>query len=340
MENIKQEPKGEIVIYHKAGKAGLEVKLQDETVWLNLNQMAELFGRDKSVISRHVRNVYNEKELSEKSTVAFFATVQKEGSREIERQIEYYSLDMILSVGYRVNSKMGTRFRIWATTVLKDHLIKGFTVNQKRLVEHSAKFNDLQNAVSLLSRVVESRQLASPEAVGLLKVITDYTRALTILDDYDHHKVEVKHTSGKGKFVITYDKARNAIDTLGQQAQMSGQKVGLFGIERGGAFKSALGNIYQTFDANELYPSIEEKAAHLLYFLIKDHPFTDGNKRIGAFLFIWFMDANRILYASDGRKRIGDNTLVALALMIAESRPSEKDVIIKVIVNLINKENV
>jgi prophage maintenance system killer protein len=219
-------------------------------------------------------------------------------------------------------------------------LVKGFTINQKRLIEHSSKFNDLQNAVSLLSRVVGNRQLESPEAVGLLKVITDYTRALAILDNYDHHKVEVKHTSGKGKFVITYDKARKAIDTLGQQVRASGQKAGLFGIERGGALQSVLGNIYQTFDTNELYPSIEEKAAHLLYFAVKDHPFTDGNKRIGAFLFVWFMDANGILYSFDGRKRIEDNALVALTLLIAESRPAEKDLIIKVIVNLINKENV
>ena len=173
---MQQESKGEIVIYNAAsGKTNLEVKLQDETVWLNLNQVAQLFGRDKSVVSRHIRNIYKEKELSEKSTVAFFATVQQEGSRRIERQIEFYNLDMILSVGYRVNSKMGTQFRIWATKVLKNHLIQCFTINQKRLIEQSQRFNDLQNAVALLGRVVENRQLASPEAAGLLKVITDYS---------------------------------------------------------------------------------------------------------------------------------------------------------------------
>jgi hypothetical protein len=257
---MAEQSKGEIIIYSPAkGRSGLEVKLQDETVWLNLNQMARLFGRDKSVISRHICNIYKEKELSENSTVAFFATVQQEGSRKIERQIEYYNLDMILSVGYRVNSKMGTQFRIWATAVLKDHLIKGFTVNQTRLIEQSRRFNDLQNAVALLGRVVENRQLASPEAAGLLKVITDYTRALTILDDYDHQKVEVRHTSGKGRFVITYDKARKAVDTLGLEMRASGQQAGLFGIERGGAFKGIVGNIYQTFGQEELYRSIEER---------------------------------------------------------------------------------
>ena len=332
---MNQESRGEIVIYSAAsGKAALEVKLQDETVWLSQSQMAELFGRDRTVITRHLRNIFETKELDEKSNV------QKMHVPFSDRPVIYYNFDVIISVGYRVNSKRGTQFRIWATGVLKDHLIKGFTVNQKRLIEQSQRFNDLQNAVSLLSRVVENRQLASPEAAGLLKVITDYTRALAILDDYDRHKVEVKHTSGKGRFVITYDKARKAIDALGQELRASGQQAGLFGIERGETFKGLLGNIYQTFDGDELYKSVEEKAAHLLYFTIKDHPFTDGNKRIGAFLFIWFMDANGILYSSDGRKRIGDNALVALTLLIAESRPAEKDVIVKVIVNLINKDNI
>lgn len=332
---MKEESRGEIVIYHATGgKTGLEVKLQDETVWLSQSQMADLFGRDRTVITRHLRNIFETKELDEKSNV------QKMHVPFSDKPVIYYNLDVVISVGYRVNSKRGTQFRIWATRLLKEHLITGFTVNQKRLIEQSQRFNDLQNAVTLLGRVVENRQLANPEAAGLLKVITDYTRALTILDDYDHHKVEVKHTSGKGRYVITYDKARKAVDMLGLEMRASGQQAGLFGIERGGAFKSILGNIYQTFDAEEFYHSIEEKAAHLLYFVIKDHPFTDGNKRIGAFLFIWFMDANGILYASDGRKRIGDNALVALSLLIAESRPAEKDVIVKVIVNLINKDNI
>jgi prophage maintenance system killer protein len=332
---MTEQSKGEIIIYSPTkGHGGLEVKLQDETVWLNQAQMAELFGRDRTVITRHLRNIFESKELDEKSNV------QKMHVPFSDRPVIYYNLDIIISVGYRINSKRGTQFRIWATAVLKDHLIKGFTVNQKRLIEQSQRFNDLQNAVALLSRVVENRQLASPEAAGLLKVITDYTRALTILDDYDHQKVEVRHTSGKGRFAITYDKARKAIDTLGLEMREAGQQAGLFGIERGGTFKSIVGNIYQTFAQKELYHSIEEKAAHLLYFVIKDHPFTDGNKRIGAFLFLWFMDGNGILYAPGGRKRIGDNALVALALLIAESRPVEKDVIIKVIVNLINKDNV
>lgn len=331
---MAEQSKGEIIIYSPAKGGGLEVKLQDETIWLDQAQMAKLFGRDRTVITRHLRNIFESNELDEKSNV------QKMHIAFSDRPVIYYNLDVIISVGYRVNSKRGTQFRIWATQVLKEHLIKGFTVNQKRLIEQSQRFNDLQNAVALLGRVVENRQLASPEAAGLLKVITDYMRALTILDNYDHQKVEVRRTSGKGRFVITYDKARKAVDTLGLEMRMAGQSAGLFGIERGGAFKGIVGNIYQTFSQKELYHSIEEKAAHLLYFVIKDHPFTDGNKRIGAFLFLWFMDGNSILYAADGRKRIGDNALVALTLLIAESRPAEKDVIIKVIVNLINKDNV
>ena len=338
---MKEKSKGEIVIYMtKGGKTTLEVKLQQETVWLNLNQMTELFKRDKSVISRHIRNVFKEGELEEKSTVANYATVQTEGLRSVERNIEFYNLDVIISVGYRVKSQWGTQFRIWATQVLKDHILKGYTLNEKRLREQNKRLAELQETVNLMGRVIHGRELDREEAAGLLHVITDYSYALSLLDQYDRQQLKICKTTRKKPFGINYDDARRAIDKLGEQSRRKGHPIGLFGKEKDKSFKGSLGAIYQTFDGKEVYTSIEEKAAHLLYFVVKNHSFVDGNKRIGAFLFIWFLDVNRILYTKDGLKRIGNNALVALTLMIAESRPKDKDIIIKVIVNLINKDNV
>jgi prophage maintenance system killer protein len=337
---MENNQKGEIVIYSsKGGKTALEVKLQEGTVWLSLNQMVELFGRDKSVISRHVRNIYKEGELENKTTVAKFATVQNEGGRKVERSIESYNLDVIISVGYRIKSQRGTQFRMWASQILKDHLIKGYSINEKRLKEQNARFEELQETVKFMGRLVREKELDKAEASGLLHVIADYSHALSILDQYDHQSLKISKTTKKKYFVITYEEARKAIDTLGDQSRKRGQPIGLFGIEKDKSFKSSLGAINQTFGRKELYPSIEEKAAHLLYFVVKNHSFTDGNKRIGAFLFIWFLDANGLLYTKGGSKRIGDNALVALTLMIAESNPKEKEMIIKVIVNLINKNN-
>ncbi len=339
--HMKEEPKGEVVIYQaKGGKTTLEVKLQQETVWLNLNQMTELFHRDKSVISRHISNIFKEDELEKRSTVANVATVQTEGSRSVERSIEFYNLDVIISVGYRVKSKRGTQFRIWASQVLKDHLIKGYSINEKRLREQNIRLAELQKTVDLMGRVIRGRELDKTEAAGLLNVITDYSYALSLLDQYDHQELKIHKTTRKKEFVITYEGARKAIDTLGEQSRKKGHPSGLFGKEKDKSFKGSLGAIYQTFDRKEVYPSVEEKASHLLYFVVKNHSFVDGNKRIGAFLFVWFLDINGILYTRDGKKRIGDNALVALTLMIAESRPKDKDSIIKVIINLINKENI
>jgi len=338
---MKDESRGEIVIYRtRGGKTALEVKLKKETVWLNLNQMADLFERDKSVISRHIRNIYQEGELKSTSTVAKFATVQKEGGRFIEREIDFYNLDVIISVGYRVKSQRGTQFRIWATQVLKDHILQGYSINEKRLREQNARLIELQKTVSLLQRVMAGRELARDEATGLLQVIMDYSYALSLLDQYDYQQLKIHRTTKRTPFVLTYEAARSAIDQLGKQSYKRAKPSALFGREKDQSFKGTLGAIYQTFDGKEVYPSIEEKAAHLLYFVVKNHSFIDGNKRIGAFLFIWFLDASGILYAGDGRKRIGDNTLVAITLMIAESRPEDKDIIVKVIVNLINRENI
>jgi len=332
--------RGEIVIYEaEDGAASVEVRLEEETVWLNLNQMADLFQRDKSVISRHLRNVYREGELQKPSTVAKFATVQNEAGRSVTRNIDYYNLDAILSVGYRVNSRRGTEFRIWATDVLRNHIIKGYTVNQRRLADHDEHYQELQKAVRLIGDVARRRKLEAPQAEGLLRVITDYTYALSLLDDYDHQRLSIRRTTRKRTSTITYEDARAAIDDMADQMRKEKKELGLFGREKDDSFKGSLSAIHQTYEGKQLYASIEEKAAHLLYFIVKNHSFIDGNKRIAAAIFLWFLDLNGLLYADDGHKRIGDNALVALTLMIAESSPKDKDTVIKVIVNLINKEN-
>ena len=335
---MKEKSKGEIAIYKaKGGKATIEVKLQQETVWLSQAQMCDLFDKNKRTVSEHIRNIFKEGELSENSVVRNFRTTAKDGK---SYQINYYNLDVIISVGYRVKSQRGTQFRIWATQVLKDHLIKGYSINEKCLKEQNERLVELQETVNLMGRVIQGRELDRAEAAGLLHVITDYSYALSLLDQYDRQQLKICKTTRKKPFAINYDDARRAIDKLGEQSRRKGHPIGLFGKEKDKSFKGSLGAIYQTFDGKEVYPSIEEKAVHLLYFVVKNHSFVDGNKRIGAFLFIWFLDANGILYTKDGLKRIGNNALVALTLMIAESKPKDKDIIIKVIVNLINKVNV
>ena len=334
---MKEESKGEIVIYQaEDGKTALEVNLREETVWLSQTQIGHLFGKNKRTVSEHIQNIFKEGELKENSVVRNFRTTARDGKTY---DVTYYNLDVIISVGYRVKSQRGTQFRIWATQVLKDHILKGYTLNEKRLREQNARLMELQESVNFLGRIIEGRELKRDEAEGLLHVITDYSYALSLLDQYDHQQLKIRHTTEKEHFVINYEAARKAIDKLGDQSRRKGQPAGLFGREKDESFKSSIGAIYQTFGGKELYHSIEEKAAHLLYFVVKNHSFIDGNKRIGAFLFIWFLDTNGILYTKDGRKRIGDNALVALTLMIAESKPRDKDIIIKVIVNLINKDN-
>ncbi len=334
---MQEEPKGEIVIYQaKGGKTTLEVKLQQETVWLSQAQMCDLFDKNKRTISEHIRNIFKEGELPENSVVRNFRTTATDGK---SYEINYYNLDVIISVGYRVKSQRGTQFRIWATQVLKDHLLQGYSINEKRFKEQNEKLVELQHTVNLMGRVIQNRELDRGQAEGLLHIITDYSYALSLLDQYDHSELKIHKTTKKKHFIITYEEARRAINSLAEQTFKKGQPAGLFGKEKDKSFRSSLGAIHQTFGGKELYPSVEEKAAHLLYFVVKNHSFVDGNKRIGAFLFIWFLDLIGILYAPDGKKRIGDNALVALTLMIAESRPKDKDIISKVIVNLINKDN-
>lgn len=331
----EQPNNGNIILYQtEDGKSRIEVTLCNDTVWLTTDQMAELFQRNKSTISRHIKNVFEDGELNPDSVVAFFATVQNEGRREIKRDIEFFNLDLIISVGYRVNSKRGTQFRIWATNLLKQHLIQGYTINEKRLKEQNQKLMDLQSTIKILERTVENQKVELDEAKGLLKVISDYTYALTILDEYDHQEVKLRDTTKKEAYLLTYEEAITVIESMKNEFTSS-----LFGNEKDESFKGSLGAIYQTAFGEEVYPSIEEKGANLLYFIVKNHSFSDGNKRIAAAIFIYFMNRNNMIYKEDGTKRIADNTLVAITLMIAESRPQEKDIIVKVLVNLINGEN-
>ena len=323
-----------IVIYQtEDGQTQIDVRLENETVWLTQAQMVELFQTTKQNVSLHVGNVFKEGELEQASTVKEYLTVQKEGGRKVSRQVKYYNLDVIISVGYRVKSKRGTAFRIWARNVLKDYLVKGYAVNQRI---HSEQISELRQLVGMLGRTIQSQPiLSSDETNALFDVVVDYTYALDTLDDYDYQRLIVKETTPEDKFHATYDNAMEAIKAL--REKFGGST--LFGNEKDDSFKSSIGQIYQTFGGEELYPSVEEKAAMLLYLVTKNHSFSDGNKRIAATLFLWFLNNNGILYHPDGSKRIADNTLVALTLMIAESKTEEKDVMVKVVVNLINQKN-
>ncbi len=319
-----RDKKGEIVLYKAVnGEATLEVRLEQDTVWLSLNQIADLFRRDKSVISRHLRNVFKERELDRKSVVAFFATTAADGK---SYQVEYFNLDAIISVGYRVNSKRGTQFRIWATKVLKDHIVKGYTANERRLKE-------LRQSLQLVEHVLDRHDVTSDEAKALLHVVTDYAYALDLLDDYDHRRIPAVPVEKGRANPISYHEAQGIIGRLREKFGASD----MFGREKDDSLHSSINAVMQTFDGKDVYPGFEEKAAHLLYFLVKNHSFIDGNKRIAAALFLWFMEKNGRLYLQDGAKRIADTTLVAITLLIAESAPREKDSIVRIVMNLIRK---
>lgn len=330
MEEMNNCP---VVLYTAPdGKTQLDVKLENETVWLTQEQIALLFGKDRSVIVRHINNIYKEGELEEFSTCAKNAQVRLEGQRQVTRIIPFYNLDMILSVGYRTNSKQAIAFRRWSSSVLKQYLIKGYVIDQRRL-DH---YNELKDVVRLMSRAISLQEkVTNDEYRGLLNVVSDYVYALDTLDHYDYQTLGIEKTTEGEAFRATYESAMEAINVLRDKFGGSA----LFAHEKDESFHSSIGQIYQTFGGEDLYPSVEEKAAMLLYLVVKNHSFSDGNKRIAAMLFLWFLDNNHILYAEDGHKRIADNTLVALTLMIAESRPDEKDVMVKVVVNLINQNN-
>ena len=316
------------------GNTQLEVKVEKDTVWLNREQIAQLYGRDYKTIAKHINNALRE-ELEGEPVVAKFATPKKYGRKEGYNQmqnIDYYNLDMIISVGYRVKSRNGIVFRKWANNILKQYLIKGYAIDQRRL-DH---YDELKDVVRLMSRALTLQDKVSEgEYAGLFNVITDYVYALDTLDRYDYQTLGIEKTTKEEPFRATYENAMDAINAL--KVKFGGSQW--FANEKDDSFKSSIGQIYQTFGGEDLYPSVEEKAAMLLYLVVKNHSFSDGNKRIAAMLFLWFMEKNGVLYSADGRKRIADNTLVALTLMIAESRTEEKDVMVKVVVNLINKDN-
>ena len=317
-----------IVIYRTAdGQTSIDVKLEDETVWLSANQMANLFDRDEKTIRKHINNVFSEGELEKENNTHF---LRVDG---VKQPVAFYSLDVIISVGYRVKSQRGIQFRIWANKVLKEYLVKGYVVN-KVLTEQ--RYTELKQLVTVLGRTVKTQEaLTSEDALNLVEVVSDYAYALDTLDRYDYQQLAVEQTTNDVKFHATYEGAMQAIEEL--KEKFGGSQW--FAHEKDDSFKSSIGQIYQTFGGQDLYPSVEEKAAMLLYLVTKNHSFSDGNKRISATLFLWFMAGNGILYNPDGSKRIADNTLVALTLMIAESRTEEKDIMVKVVVNLINKNN-
>lgn len=333
MEKVRME-KNQIIIYQTDdGRTTIDVRLDGDTVWLTQLQMAELFATDRTSIVRHINNIYRTEELDRESTCAKIAQVREEGKRRVERSIPFFNLDMIISVGYRVNSKRGTQFRQWANRILKDYLVKGYAISEKIRKD---QIGELRQLVQMVGRTIQNQPLPSnDENQALFDIVVDYTYALDTLDDYDYQRLSIDKTTLEEHFHATYD---NAMKTIGVLREKFGGSI-LFGNEKDDSFKSSIGQIYQTFGGEELYPSVEEKAAMLLYLVTKNHSFSDGNKRIAATLFLWFLNNNGILYRPDGTKRIADNTLVALTLMIAESRTEEKDVMVKVVVNLINQKN-
>lgn len=329
-------PQGQIEIYQtKDNKTEIAVRFESESFWLSLNQIAELFDRDKSVISRHLKNIFVDEELDKNQVVAFFATTASDAKTY---QIEYFNLDAIISVGYRVNSKKGTQFRKWATERLKDYLVKGFTVNEKRVKEYQKNLVELQKTIKLIQDSVDSKQLSNQESKGFLDIITNYTNSFILLNQFDGDSLNLNKLDKNIVYEISFNEAVEAITQLKKQLLKKKEASTLFGNQKDQSFAGILGNITQSFHGKYLYKTIEEQASHLLYFVIKNHPFSDGNKRIGAFLFIWFLNKNKHALKKSGELKINDNGLVALALLVAQSNPKEKDLMIKLIINLINEQ--
>ncbi|MEI7810593.1 MAG: virulence protein RhuM/Fic/DOC family protein [bacterium] len=323
------KPKNEVILYKTKDGPILKVNFQDETVWLTQLQMSELFGVERSVTTKHIGNVFKTFELQEKSNV------QKVHIPNSDKPIKIYSLDVVLSVGYRVNSKEATSFRIWANSVLKDYLLKGFAVNKNSIENSQAKLKELEGAVSLIQNAIKNKQLSQDETAGLLSVIADYAQSWVLLQKYDESGLVMQKSKTKEVRKFEYEFVRPSIDKLKDVLIKKGEASNLFGNERDGSFAGILKTVYQTFAGKELYASLEEKAAHLLYFIIKDHPFSDGNKRIGAFSFVLFLQENKILFRKNSERKINDNALVALALLIAQSKPGEKDQMIALVTQLL-----
>ena len=319
----------DIEIYQTGNEAHVEVRFEGDTVWLTQKQLSVLFTKDVKTINEHIKNIYKEEELKKSPTIRNFQIVQLEGKREIKREIDHYNLDVIISVGYRVKSKRGTQFRQWATQRLKDHLVKGYTITQKRLEQ-------LQQTIQLIGRGGQAESLSLPEAKGLLEIISNYTQSFVLLNQFDSNSLKSNKLNEKITYEIQNSEALAAIVELKKQLMKKKEASELFGNQKDDSFAGILGNVVQSFGGEYLYKSIEEQAAHLLYFVIKNHPFNDGNKRIGAFLFIWFLEKNRHRFKQSGELKINDNGLVALALLVAQSNPADKELMISLIINLIN----
>lgn len=313
----------------------LRVKLEDDTVWLTQTQIVDLFQSSKANISEHVKHIFAEGELERKSTVRKFRTVQNEGKRQVSREIEHYNLDLILSIGYRVNSKRGTQFRQWASERLKEHLIKGYSINEERIKQLKHGLSHLEKTIKLIHQSGQSDEINVHEAKGLLEIIAHYTRSFILLNRFDSNRLELKKLNENITYGISYEEALHAIKELKNILIEKKEASHLFGNQKDDSFAGLLGNIVQSFDGEYVYSSIEEQAAHLLYFIIKNHPFSDGNKRIGAFLFIWFLEKNHHRFKKSGEVKINDNGLTALTLLVAQSEPNDKELMIKLIINLI-----
>lgn len=328
-EHQKSKIMSEIIIFqNQDNQTEVTVKFDGQTFWLNRQQISLLFDRDIKTIGKHINNVFKEGELEQNSVVAKFATTAEDGKTY---QVEHYNLDAILSVGYRVNSKRGTLFRQWATQRLKDYLVQGYAINQKRL-------DELQKVVQLISTGTSNDELKLQEAKGMLEIISNYTQSFILLNQYDSHSLQTQNLNENITYEIEYEEAFAAIQELKRQLMAAKEATKLFGNPKDDSFQGILGNVVQSFGGQYLYPSIEEQAANLLYFIIKNHPFSDGNKRIGAFMFVWFLEKNKHRFKANGELKINDNALVALALLVAQSNPSEKDLMVQLIINLIKNK--
>ncbi len=317
----------DIVIY-KDGEIELQSRFDGENIWLRQDEIAKLFGKDRTVITRHINNILKDKEVDEKSNV------QKMHFANSDKPVKLYSLDIILAVGYRTNSSKAIKFRKWATKVLKEYITKGYALNQKRIQE---RFVEFEKEIELLTKVIKTQELKEIEAKGFLEIITKYTKSWILLSRFDEQSLGLP--KGKeAKFILDYNEAKEAIKELKEELISKKEATEIFGVERENSFKGIIRNIYQTFGGADLLPTIEEKAANLFYYIVKDHPFADGNKRIGSFMFVLFLSKNNYLYNKNGELKINENALVSLALLIATSKPDEKDLIIKLICNLINEE--
>lgn len=321
----------EITIYESSdGQLQLDVQIDNETVWLTQAQMVDLFESSKTNISEHLTNIFNDEELDKEASVRKFRIVRKEGNRFVTRNIDHYNLDVIISVGYRVNTKRGIQFRQWATQKLKAYVVQGYAINQKRL-------NELNKVIQLIEQSGATENLELREAKGLLDILGSYTRSFVLLNQFDSQNLSSSGFNPDITYKIDYLEATSAIAELKAQLILKKEATELFGKEKDNSFEGILGNIVQTFGGQYLYSSIEEQAAHLLYFIIKNHPFNDGNKRIGAFLFIWFLDKNKHRFKTTGELKINDRALTALALLVAQSNPADKELMTKLICNLINE---